>query len=136
MGKLLLIKFKKNWTDEFEACGFAFVKEDEWELFKFCAQNCVPYPSQACCDGNIYWEFESYAEYINCFEVREVSPETVAILEDLFVEGDCTLKGFYHSYGLDLPDIVDRNMDSPFYHEGGWEFIGLDAAKEIVAARE
>ena len=128
MEKWLLIKFEKNWADEFDCQGLTIITEKEWELHKFKAKYCVTYPIESFFGTNEGWEYKSFSEYIKSFKVEVITDDQALFINKLF-----DLNGFFRGYGI-IVDIDEGNMDDEFFTKDG-DFIGIEAAKNIIKDR-
>jgi len=92
---MLLIKFDENWADEMDVSGFKLFKsEQDWQkaIKEFKDEREIE-DDEDCC-FSIYFgtneenEYESFSEFLNCFEVTTVSDAEVSVLEKLFPKID------------------------------------------------
>lgn len=89
--KYLLIKFQKDYADEFDVYGFLACHEKEWlhhlEYAKnyFIEQAKEGYDSVNVCFGtNEEFEYQDIKEYISSYEITEITEEEFNILNKLF----------------------------------------------------
>ena len=130
MDRWVLVKFKKDWADEFDCNGFKVMPLSEWEEMKFCAQYCISYPRESYFGTNEHHEFEHFPEWIQSMKVEEITYDEVVFLRRMFPE----VKDSWREYGM-FPDIVDGNMEDEFYEKDG-SFVGIEKAKEIMKERK
>ena len=130
MEKWVLVKFKKDWADEFDCIGFKVMPKDKWDEMYFCACYCVSYPREHYFGTNEFHEFDHFSSWIQSMEVHELTYDEVIFLRRMFPE----VEDDWKEYGV-FPDIVDGNMEDEFYEEDG-SFVGIEKAKEIMKERK
>jgi len=88
---MLLVKFDENWADEMDVSGFKLFKsEQDWQkaIKKFKDEREIE-DEEDCC-FSIYFgtnednEYTSFSEFLNCFEVTNISDAEAAVLLTLF----------------------------------------------------
>ena len=99
----VLVKFKKDYADEFDVSGLKVVLKEDWEKEVERFRNCK-YPFEKYFGTNEALEFDSFKELMSAFRVY-----------DLDKEDYCILKKYFFQYN----DIIDFGFvpEPPFQEE-------------------
>jgi hypothetical protein len=81
----VLVKFKKDYADEFDVTGVMVVSKETWEkeLEKF---KTAKYPFEKYFGTNEYLEFDSFKDAMRSFKVYDLTQEEYEILKKFFHE--------------------------------------------------
>jgi hypothetical protein len=98
---MLLVKFDENWADEMDVSGFKLFKSQKaWDkaIKEFKEEKEIEDDDDCC--FSVYFgtneenEYESMSEFLDLFEVIELSNEQANVIDSLFPEASCS--GFGH----------------------------------------
>ena len=113
MSKKLLVKFSGNWADEMDIVGFQIMSEDEWNFKIKEAKECQ-FPAEICVGTNQYVDFDTPEDYLNSFEIKEITEGEEKIIKRLILT-----KGSYcRSYYGEIP-LMEGEAPKEFYEKNG-----------------
>ena len=95
--KKLLVKFKDNWSDEFDVEGFKLFTGLEWKEFKEKIESESHFPAKGFFGTNDFLEFVDAKDYFEHFEITEISDYYYQILQNFFPKG----------YGLFIDEVTN-----------------------------
>lgn len=92
----VLVKFEKDYADEFDICGMMACTTEEWEAFKKDAlEKIEDQPDAEYYFGtNEYVSFEGAAEFDDAFDVMDITDDEYATLMRLFA-GTWRMKPYF-----------------------------------------
>lgn len=92
-----LVKFSKDWADEFDVYGFAVFKKEEWEdLYKKLKENKNEPAGSVGFGTNEGWEDETIGDFIENVEIVPISKEEKVLLKKVFGKNDF---GYFPDFG-------------------------------------
>lgn len=115
--KMVMLVYKDNWADEFDAEGFAFLKEDDWEYIKREAAE-TPFPRDINFGSNQGVEYDTYEEFINAFKVTPITEELIEELKLLFM-----LRPGETFFGICPYHGCEGNSSDKFYKKEGSKLL-------------
>lgn len=105
--EMLLLKFDKDWADEFDVKGFAFLSVDQWEYYKKEAKNCE-YPIESYFGTNEAIEFDNAEDFISSFEVKPITIMEINMMKSI-------LDMYNNEYGTCMYYALEGNASEEFY---------------------
>jgi hypothetical protein len=83
----LLVKFKDNWSDEFDAEGFKLFNGVEWKEFKEVIEKKIQFPAKGYFGTNEFLEYVDAKDYFGRLEIVDISEEGYQLIKNLFPKG-------------------------------------------------
>lgn len=111
---MLLLTFKKDWADEFDCEGFAFISEEQWEYKKKEAEECE-FPREVYFGTNECFKFKSAKNFINSFKLKSIFDEDVNKLKKLF-----DMNQHENLFGICPYEGCEGNASNEFYTKHGY----------------
>lgn len=80
-----LVKFSKDWADEFTVYGFSIFKKEEWDaLYLQLVENKNNAAGSMYFGTNEGWDDETIGDFLNDIEVKAITNEEKKIINKLF----------------------------------------------------
>ena len=79
-----LVKFSRDWSDEFEAEGFCVLLDEEWEKFSDFVEKNPDALVSFWFGTNEGWEDETIESFYDCYKVVSLFYEEEKMLQDFF----------------------------------------------------
>jgi len=105
--RMVILNFEKDYADEFDVKGFAFISLDQWEYYKKEAKNCE-YPIESYFGSNEALVFESADEFIKSFKVKSITEMEMNIIKN-------ALDMWNDEYGNCMYYALEGNASDEFY---------------------
>lgn len=79
----VLVRFNRDWADEFDTFGFLVCTKEHWEsLFSFAQQ--FEFPREEYFGSNEAHEYENFEDYMKDLKVHEINEELAYALRGIF----------------------------------------------------
>jgi len=98
----ILLKFQKDYADEFDVYGFEVITEEKWEQYKQVFKH-TEYPQEYYFGTNEFVEFENEKDVLDNVVVIEITESQAELLRQLF--------GKTHSKRIDFGFVPFSYMD-------------------------
>jgi len=95
--KKLLVKFKDNWSDEFDVEGFKLFTGLEWKEFKEKIESESHFPAKGFFGTNDFLEYVDIKDYFEHFEILVILQHEYETIQKLFPKG----------YGLFIDEVTN-----------------------------
>lgn len=120
--EFVLVKFERNWADEFDVKGFLIIKKTEWEDHLNWIRDRMDWPQENGFGTNQSIIWVSAKEYLSSFKVVDVSVDEAAIILKYFERASWEKTGYGYGLFLSLLDVVEEYR-SAFEEDGEklWE---------------
>lgn len=107
-----LVKFSKDWADEFEVYGFEVIDEDRYQEIMSVKDSTLTI--SRCFGTNEGWDDTEISEFISAMEFIPISEAEVKTLSRLFPSyrgSDLIQFGYVPEVGPEDPDEMDEELD-------------------------
>lgn len=79
-----LVKFSRDWADEFEAEGFGILSDEEWEEFVKVVKENPNAETSFWFGTNEGWEYETIESFYDCYDEENLQNMEKSVLQKFF----------------------------------------------------